>query len=93
MEFGLSDEQLALQTTARRFAREQVAPVAAEFDRTGEFPREVIRKAWELGLSSTVIPAELGGVTKRTVGRNFLKPGPSRMLRIRVAARANSPLR
>jgi acyl-CoA dehydrogenase len=62
MDFGLSDEQLALQTTARRFAREQVAPVAAEHDRTGEFPREVIRKAWELGLSSTVIPAEYGGV-------------------------------
>ncbi len=62
MEFGLSDEQLALQTTARRFAREQVAPIAAEFDRSGEFPREVIRKAWELGLSNTVIPSEYGGV-------------------------------
>ena len=62
MDFGLSDEQLALQTTARRFAREQVAPIAAEHDRTGEFPREVIRKAWELGLSNTVIPAEYGGV-------------------------------
>ena len=62
MDFGLSDEQLALQTTARRFAREQVAPIAAEHDRTGEFPREVIRKAWELGLSSTVIPPEYGGV-------------------------------
>jgi len=62
MDFGLSDEQLALQTAARRFAREQVAPVAAEHDRTGEFPREVIRKAWELGLSTTVIPAEYGGV-------------------------------
>jgi acyl-CoA dehydrogenase len=62
MDFGLSDEQLALQTTARRFAREQVAPIAAEHDRSGEFPREVIRKAWELGLSSTVIPPEYGGV-------------------------------
>jgi len=62
MDFALSDEQLALQTTARRFAREQVAPVAAEHDRSGEFPRDVIRKAWELGLSSTVIPTEYGGV-------------------------------
>ena len=62
MDFALSDEQLALQTTARRFAREQVAPIAAEHDRTGEFPRDVIRKAWELGLSSTVIPSEYGGV-------------------------------
>ena len=62
MDFGLSDEQLALQGTARRFAREQVAPIAAEHDRTSEFPREVIRQAWELGLSSTVIPTEFGGV-------------------------------
>jgi acyl-CoA dehydrogenase len=62
MDFALSDEQLALQETARRFAREEVAPVAAEHDRSGEFPREVIRKAWELGFVSTVIPAELGGV-------------------------------
>lgn len=62
MDFGLSDEQLALQATARRFAREQVAPVAAHFDRTAEFPREVIRQAWELGLSNTVIPVEHGGV-------------------------------
>jgi acyl-CoA dehydrogenase len=62
MDFGLSDEQLALKATAGRFAREEVAPVAAHFDRTGEFPREVIRKAWELGLSSTAIPTEYGGV-------------------------------
>jgi acyl-CoA dehydrogenase len=62
MHFGLSDEQVALQDTARRFSREQVAPVAAHYDRTAEFPREVIRQAWELGLASTVIPAEHGGV-------------------------------
>jgi len=62
MEFGLSDEQLALQGTARRFAREQVAPIAAHHDHTAEFPREVIRQAWELGLASTVIPVEHGGV-------------------------------
>jgi acyl-CoA dehydrogenase len=62
MDFGLSDEQLALQATARRFAREQVAPIAAHYDRTAEFPREVIRQAWELGLASTVIPVEYGGV-------------------------------
>ncbi|MDJ0850189.1 MAG: acyl-CoA dehydrogenase family protein [Myxococcota bacterium] len=62
MEFGLNDEQLVLQETARRFAREEIAPVAAEYDQSGEFPREIIRRAWELGLSSTQIPAEFGGV-------------------------------
>jgi acyl-CoA dehydrogenase len=62
MEFRLTDEQLALQETARRFAQTEIAPVAAQYDQSGEFPREVIRKAWELGLSSTCIPAEHGGV-------------------------------
>ena len=66
MDFGLSDEQLALQGTARRFAREQVAPVAAQYDRTAEFPREVIRKAWELGLSSTLIPVESPPILSRS---------------------------
>jgi acyl-CoA dehydrogenase len=62
MEFGLSEEQLALQETARRFAREEIAPVAAKYDQSGEFPREIIRKAWELGFSSSQIPREHGGL-------------------------------
>jgi acyl-CoA dehydrogenase len=61
MEFGLSDEQRMLQATARRFAREEIAPVAAGYDQSGEFPREILRKAWELGLSSSAIPEEYGG--------------------------------
>ncbi len=62
MHFELSDEQHALQDTARRFAREEIAPIAAEYDQSGEFPRHIIEKAWDLGLSSTIIPEEYGGV-------------------------------
>ena len=62
MHFGLTDEQLVLQEMARRFAVEEVAPVAAQYDQSGEFPRALIQKAWELGLSSTAIPPEYGGV-------------------------------
>ena len=62
MHFGLTDEQLVLQETARRFAVEEVAPIAAQYDQSGEFPRALIQKAWELGLSSTAIPPEFGGV-------------------------------
>jgi acyl-CoA dehydrogenase len=62
MDFSLNDEQLALQETARRFAQGEIAPVAAAFDQSGEFPLEVMRKAWGLGLSSVSIPAEFGGV-------------------------------
>jgi acyl-CoA dehydrogenase len=62
MDFALSDEQQALQATARRFAREEVAPVAARHDQTGEFPRALIEKAWQLGLCNTVIPEAHGGL-------------------------------
>ena len=62
MDFSLSDEQLALQDTARRFAREELAPVAADFDRRAEFPRALIQKAWELGLLNTVIGEAYGGL-------------------------------
>jgi acyl-CoA dehydrogenase len=62
MDFSLGDEQRALQETARRFAQTEIAPVAAHYDQTGEFPREVIRKAWELGLVGTCIPEAYGGV-------------------------------
>ena len=62
MDFALTDEQLALQETARRFARSEIAPIAAHHDQTGEFPMAVMKKAWELGLSNASIPAEYGGV-------------------------------
>ena len=59
--FALTDEQRALQDTARRFARAEIAPVAARLDRDEEFPRDICRKAFELGLVNLTVPAELGG--------------------------------
>ena len=62
MDFGFDEQTLTLQQTARRFAEEAVMPVAAELDVSGEFPREVLRQAWELGLSHTFIPESCGGL-------------------------------
>jgi acyl-CoA dehydrogenase len=62
MDFRLADEQLALQETARRFAQEEMKPIAAAHDQSGEMPMGVMRKAWELGLSHTYVPTEYGGV-------------------------------
>jgi acyl-CoA dehydrogenase len=62
VDFALSEEQLLLRETASRFAKEVIAPVAGEFDQSGEFPRDIIRQAWELGLASTAVPEEYGGV-------------------------------
>ena len=61
LSFELSDEQKALVDTAKRFARERIAPVAAECDRESRFPRDVFVAAHELGLVNATVPPEFGG--------------------------------
>ncbi|GBC04227.1 hypothetical protein RclHR1_05580012 [Rhizophagus clarus] len=60
--FALTEEQIGYQELARKFAREEIAPKAAHHDRTGEYPTEIIKKAWELGLVNTHVPTEFGGL-------------------------------
>ncbi|EAX06399.1 acyl-CoA dehydrogenase medium chain [Homo sapiens] len=54
--FEFTEQQKEFQATARKFAREEIIPVAAEYDKTGEYPVPLIRRAWELGLMNTHIP-------------------------------------
>jgi len=62
VDFRLSDEQELLRQLARDFARTEIMPVAEHHDATGEFPTEVVRKAWETGLLNTKIPESCGGL-------------------------------
>jgi acyl-CoA dehydrogenase len=62
IDFSLSDDQKQLQELARKFAKEEIIPKAAHHDKTGEFPKEISKKAWEMGLMNTHIPAEYGGL-------------------------------
>ena len=61
MDFRLSDDQAAFQATARGFAREQLAPHAAEWDEEKIFPRPQLRQAAELGFAGIYIGTEHGG--------------------------------
>jgi alkylation response protein AidB-like acyl-CoA dehydrogenase len=61
MDFRLTDDQLMIQSAAREFAQEVIAPTVAEFDESGEFPSENIRKAGELGFMGVEVPEEYGG--------------------------------
>jgi short/branched chain acyl-CoA dehydrogenase len=61
LNFDLSDEQRLLQRTVRDFARQEVAPVAEELDRTKSFPYEIVAKMGELGLMGIPFPQEYGG--------------------------------
>jgi butyryl-CoA dehydrogenase len=61
MDFELTEEQSLLQTAVRDFAEEVVRPRAAAIDQSGEFPRDLFRKAGELGLAGVSVPPEYGG--------------------------------
>ncbi|XP_017266291.1 medium-chain specific acyl-CoA dehydrogenase, mitochondrial isoform X2 [Kryptolebias marmoratus] len=60
--FELTDQQKEFQQLARKFAREEMIPVAAAYDKSGEYPFPIIKKAWELGLVNGHIPQEYGGM-------------------------------
>lgn len=60
--FDITPEQKEIQQLARKFAREVALPKAQEHDKTMEYPWEVIRMGWELGLMNPHIPAEYGGM-------------------------------
>jgi alkylation response protein AidB-like acyl-CoA dehydrogenase len=61
MDFHFTEEQLMIQDVARRIAQERIAPIAAEFDRSGEFPAETIKLLGENGLMGIEVPQEYGG--------------------------------
>lgn len=62
LSFELNDEQKGIEDLARKFSREEMLPVAADYDKSGEFPWEVFKKAHEIGLLNTGIPNEYGGL-------------------------------
>lgn len=61
MDFSLSSEQKEMQELALKFAKNEMIPLAAQFDDEGTFPLDIFKKAWELGLINTCIPPEYGG--------------------------------
>ncbi len=61
MDFSLTEDQQMIRDAAREFAQNEIAPVAAEFDRSGEFPAATIKAAAELGFMGIEIPEEYGG--------------------------------
>ena len=63
IDFSLSPEQEDLQKLARDFVQAEMTPeVVRHHDETGEFPRAILQKAFELGLMNGHIPEEYGGL-------------------------------
>jgi alkylation response protein AidB-like acyl-CoA dehydrogenase len=57
----LTDEHEALQQAVRLFAKNEIVPIAAEFDESGEFPLDTIKKMGAMGLMGIEVPEEYGG--------------------------------
>jgi alkylation response protein AidB-like acyl-CoA dehydrogenase len=57
----LNNEHKMLRDAAREFAQKEIAPIAAEFDESGEFPHATIKKMGELGFMGIEVPEQYGG--------------------------------
>ena len=57
----LTDEHEMIRREARRFAQEEIAPIAAEFDETGDFPTDTIMKMGQMGFMGIEVPEKYGG--------------------------------
>jgi alkylation response protein AidB-like acyl-CoA dehydrogenase len=62
MNYYLTDEQQALRELARDFAQGKIAPVAAEYDRTAEFPWPVVKEMARMDFFRLWIPEEYEGM-------------------------------
>jgi butyryl-CoA dehydrogenase len=67
MNFDLTDEQKAIQSLCRDFARDEVAPQAERNDAEERFPYDLVAKMAELGLMGLPFPEEYGGSNADTV--------------------------
>jgi len=67
MDFDLTDEQQQIRDEVRRFAENEIAPVATEYDRAEKYPHDVMDEAAKMGLTGANIPVEYGGAGYSTL--------------------------
>jgi alkylation response protein AidB-like acyl-CoA dehydrogenase len=67
MDLQLSEEHRMIRDAARDFAQNEIAKVAAQYDETGEFPYETIKKMGQLGFMGIEVPEEFGGAGMDTL--------------------------
>jgi len=61
VDFELTEEQQLMQKTAHEFAEKEMRPIALEYDKKGEMPWDVVKKAHAIGLDTAFIPEAYGG--------------------------------
>jgi len=66
LDYGLTDHQLMIRDLARKIAENEIRPVAAEYDKTGEFPWPIVKKMADADLFSVFIDEAYGGLANGT---------------------------
>jgi alkylation response protein AidB-like acyl-CoA dehydrogenase len=72
LDYGLSEEQTAIRDLAREIADREIRPVAAEYDRTGEFPWPIVRTLAAADLFRIYVPEEYDGIANGTPIMNLV---------------------
>jgi alkylation response protein AidB-like acyl-CoA dehydrogenase len=67
MDLQLSDEHRMIREMARDFAQKEIAPIAAQYDESGEFPRETVARMGKQGFMGIAVPEEYGGAGMDTL--------------------------
>ena len=65
--FPFTEEHEMIRQAARDFAQKEIAPIAAEFDESGDFPYETIMKMGKMGFMGIEVPEEFGGAEMDTL--------------------------
>lgn len=63
----ITEEHRMIQQEARKFAQQEIAPIAEHHDETATFPLETIRKMGKLGFMGIEVPEEYGGIEMDTL--------------------------
>src|SRR5256886_12143286 len=94
MELALSPEQEEIRKLVSEFAEREVKPRAEAIDQSGEFPRDLVQKAADLGLPGILVPEEYGGAGLDHISfATFVDEGPPFRVSTSVLLDAQNPVR
>ena len=72
LDYGLTEEQRAIRDLAREIADNEIRPVAAEYDRTGEFPWPIVKTLAAADLFGVFIDDAYGGIANGSRTMNMV---------------------
>uniref|UniRef100_A0AC35TG52 Medium-chain specific acyl-CoA dehydrogenase, mitochondrial n=1 Tax=Rhabditophanes sp. KR3021 TaxID=114890 RepID=A0AC35TG52_9BILA len=72
LSFNFSEDQNELRAAAATFVKDEIIPVAAKYDKSGEFAWDIVKKGHALGFMNTNVPEKYGGLGLDSVSETIL---------------------